>query len=510
MLHRHKECTQFLTQHKMAPKTRKQTPSNTSPSKSGTNANSSSVVTPDKVTNVDKSTTVSPIPKKDRKRSADRRPENTKNNHQSTAASDAIAPNTPKKVKKSSKSEPPSAPAKKIEGKPRAKKHKKEEINKFTQLYKQIETTQPVVPATQSVSTQLVNSFEPSARKCNAYTYGTYDGCVVYSVFAYLSNRNPAYTSNIKMQIENDPDLKESLHLLLTVNKRDDHNPFEYWKTQLPMRIQDDGRVRFKYWPIYVRLFDNSDDNTPDNRKKWALDFTIVANDLAPKNADGTNVRYTAVNIEYQSDMGLSHLADYLTVMDVFFEIERRWINSQATSPEHRIELQKTKVFNNKALLTVFFGDDENFLEQVKKYYKDTRRLTDDDVPPGVEDPNEDNSEDDSEGEDDSENESEGNNDEGQEQNKEREQGEDDDDENENKEQAKEEEECRKEGIDVVDCNTETKVGKDDNGITKQDRGNNDDSVGRVEQTQQHGEGTSKKNTQCAMSEMFKSVDRSM
>jgi hypothetical protein len=45
------------------------------------------------------------------------------------------------------------------------------------------------------------------------------------------------------MQIENDPDLKESLHLLLTVNKRDDHNPFEYWKTQLPMRIQDDGRV---------------------------------------------------------------------------------------------------------------------------------------------------------------------------------------------------------------------------------------------------------------------------
>jgi hypothetical protein len=312
------------------------------------------------------------------------------------------------------------------------------------------------------------------------------------------------------MQIKNDQDLKESLHLLLTVNKRDDHNPFEYWKTQLPMRIQDDGRVRFKYWPIYIRLFDNNNDNTPGNCKKWALNFTIVANDLAPKNADGTNVQYTAVNIKYQSDMGLSHLADYLTVMDVFFEIERRWINSQATSPEHRIELQKTKVLNNKALLTVFFGDDENFLEQVKKHYKDTRRLTDDDVPPGVEDPNEDDSEDDSEGEDDSENESEGNNDEGQEQNKEREQGEDDDDENESKEQAKEEKECRKEGIDVVDCNTETKVGKDDNSITKQDRGNNDDGVGRVEQTQQHREGTSKKNTQCAMSEMFKSVDRSM
>jgi hypothetical protein len=53
-------------------------------------------------------------------------PKIQKNNHQSTAASDAIAPNTPKKVKKSSKNEPPSAPAKKIKGKPRAKKHKKE------------------------------------------------------------------------------------------------------------------------------------------------------------------------------------------------------------------------------------------------------------------------------------------------------------------------------------------------------------------------------------------------
>jgi ABC-type Zn2+ transport system substrate-binding protein/surface adhesin len=152
--------------------------------------------------------------------------------------------------------------------------------------------------------------------------------------------------------------------------------------------------------------------------------------------------------------MGLSHLADYLMVMDVFFKIEQRWINSQATSPEHRIELQKTKVFNNKALLTVFFGDDENFLDQVKKYYKDTRRLTDDDVPPGVEDPNEDNSEDDSEGDNDSKNKSKCNHDEGHEQNKEREQGEDSDNENKNKEQAKEKEECQKEGIDVVDCNT--------------------------------------------------------
>jgi hypothetical protein len=124
------------------------------------------------------------------------------------------------------------------------------------------------------------------------------------------------------MQIENDQDLKKSLHLLLTVNKRDDHNPFEYWKMQLPMRIQDNRKVQFKYWPIYVHLFDNSNNNTSDNRKKWALDFTVVANNLAPKNADGTNIRYSPINIEYQSDMGLSHLADYLTVMDVFFEIK--------------------------------------------------------------------------------------------------------------------------------------------------------------------------------------------
>jgi hypothetical protein len=171
----------------MAPKTRNHTTSSATPSKISTKTNLSSVVTPDKVVNADKSSTVPPIPKKDRKQKADRRPEGTKRDHQSTDALDASTPTTPKKTKKSKESEPPSVPAKKIEGKLRAKKHKKEEVNKFTELYKQIETTQPVVPATQSTSTQVISSFAPSARRCNAYTYGTYNGCAVYSVFAYLS-----------------------------------------------------------------------------------------------------------------------------------------------------------------------------------------------------------------------------------------------------------------------------------------------------------------------------------
>jgi hypothetical protein len=160
--------------------------------------------------------------------------------------------------------------------------------------------------------------------------------------------------------------------------------------------------------------------------------------------------------------------------------------------------------------LTVFFGEDENFLEQVKKYYKDTRCLIDDDVPPGVDNPNEDESDDDSKENDDSKNEKEDYNDDVREENKEKGQSEDDSNEDKNKEQAKEKEKHGKEITDVVNDNIETKVGKDNNSITKKDHENNDRSIACVKQTQQHGEGTPKKNAQCAMSKMFESIDRSM
>ena len=90
----------------------------------------------------------------------------------------------------------------------------------------------------------------------------------------------------------------------------------------------------------------------------------LIANNLAPNNVDGTKVRYSPVCLEYQGDMGLTHLSKYLTVGDVFFEIERRWVNSQVRTPEERREYQFTKVLNNDNLLIVFFGNDEDLLKQ--------------------------------------------------------------------------------------------------------------------------------------------------
>jgi hypothetical protein len=131
-------------------------------------------------------------------------------------------------------------------------------------------------------------------------------------------------------------------------------------------------------------LFENSEDNTIENRKKWAADFTVVANNLAPTNVDGSTMNYLAIHIDYQSDMGQSHLVDYLTVDDVFFEIKRRWIDHQAVSPDARREMQVTKVLNDERLLTVFFGEDKNFLEQVKTHYRQSRGLWDDKIPSNV------------------------------------------------------------------------------------------------------------------------------
>jgi hypothetical protein len=69
-------------------------------------------------------------------------------------------------------------------------------------------------------------------------------------------------------------------------------------------------------------LFENSEDNTAANHQKWAKDFTKIANNLASTNVGGTSTQFPAIHIEYQLDMGQSHLIDYLTVEDIFFEIE--------------------------------------------------------------------------------------------------------------------------------------------------------------------------------------------
>jgi hypothetical protein len=152
-------------------------------------------------------------------------------------------------------------------------------------------------------------------------------------------------------------------------------------------------------------LFKNSEDNTIENRKKWAADFTLVANDLAPTNVDGSTTNSPAIHINYQSDMGQSHLVDYLMVDNIFFEIERRWINHQAVSPDVRHEMQVTKVLKDKRLLTVFFREDKNFLEQVKTHYRQSRGLWDNEIPSNIGKPeDEDNKDNDKESDDGDEN----------------------------------------------------------------------------------------------------------
>jgi hypothetical protein len=306
----------------MAPTTRNQTPSTPTMSKNDSKSNTSTLITPDRLPKTDVLHASTSIPKKLRKQS------NT-NAMDDTEDSKPAALSCKKSSKSRSKQErvkeehSQSQPSKKIKTIPWVKKHSEEQVNKFAALYKELEVMKTVAPPSQSVLlVPQVGSFLPPQKSCKAYTYGTFDGCAIYSVYAYLSNCNPAYTVNIRQQIENDEDLMKSLHIVKMVNKRDPHNPFQVWRQPLKMRPQDDGRVRYKYWPIYIRLFENSEDNTAANRRKWAKDFTKIVNDLAPTNVGGTSTQFPAIHIKYQLDMGQSHLINYLTVEDVFFEIK--------------------------------------------------------------------------------------------------------------------------------------------------------------------------------------------
>jgi hypothetical protein len=479
----------------MAPTTRKQTPSTPTAPKNSDKASKTTLVTPDRLPKVGKSRVSVPVPKKTQKRNATVT-DGTKDSKPAAISDEKVLKSRTKSERfVKDGSQPP--PSKKIKAKPRTKTHSEEQINKFAALYKEIESTKPVASTTLSVSSaQQTGSYHPPQRICKAYTYGTFDGCAVYMVYACNSTRFPAYTINIRQQIENDENLMESLHILKMVNKRDPHNPFEVWRQPITTHTQKDGRIRYKYWPIYVRLFENSEDNTVENRKKWAADFTVVANDLAPTNVDGSTTNYPAIHIEYQSDMGQSHLVDYLTVDDVFFEIERRWIDHQAVSPDVRREMQVTKVLNDERLLTVFFGEDKNFLDQVKAHYRQSRGLWDDEIPSNVDKPEDEGDEDDEEDSDDGD------------ENKDDSHGSNNDDDTDRSgdDSSRTNEECN-----IMD-NKEQKENKGKTENDRNDEQNKECNVVDGEQQRRGKEtvGGTDDGINIDMNELFKSVDRSM
>jgi hypothetical protein len=198
----------------MAPKTRNQTPSTPAPSKGNGKTNLLSVVTPDKQDATINAPNSASIPKKICKQNVNDIPDDIED-RKLPAVSRTSIPKTPEKSKDNKRDGPLFPPAKKIKAKPCKKKHEKQEIEKFKQLYKAIEASQPTMSTNQSTAVQQMNSFAQMnsfihvARTCNAYTFGTFDGCVILSVYGYMTTTSPAYTANIKQQIENNEQLKK-------------------------------------------------------------------------------------------------------------------------------------------------------------------------------------------------------------------------------------------------------------------------------------------------------------
>ena len=135
-------------------------------------------------------------------------------------------------------------------------------------------------------------------RNTKAYTYSTFDGIAMYTVHHSCLTWQPAYTTNIRVLIKNAEDIKLYFHILQIVNRRDTHNPFQYWRLPLQPHPQDNGKIYYRYWPLYLRLFKTGEENMAKNCKAWATDLTSVVNDLAPYNLDGTAVIWP-VCVEY-------------------------------------------------------------------------------------------------------------------------------------------------------------------------------------------------------------------
>jgi hypothetical protein len=158
--------------------------------------------------------------------------------------------------------------------------------------------------------------------------------------------------------------------------------------------------------------------------------------------------------------------------------------------------MQVTKVLNDERLLTVFFGEDKNFLDQVKAHYRQSRGLWDDEIPSNVDKPEDEGDEDDEEDSDDGD------------ENKDDSHGSNNDDDTDHNDDdgSRTNEECN-----IMD-NKEQKENKGKTENDRNDEQNKECNVVDGEQQRRGKEtvGGTDDGINIDMNELFKSVDRSM
>jgi hypothetical protein len=71
----------------------------------------------------------------------------------------------------------------------------------------------------------------------------------------------------------------------------------------------------------------------------------------------------------------MTHLSDYMTIEDVLLQIENVFLPPSYAQDE--VQKKRQWIHDNTDLLQVYFGNGVEFLDSVKAYYRDTRRLID-------------------------------------------------------------------------------------------------------------------------------------
>jgi hypothetical protein len=152
-------------------------------------------------------------------------------------------------------------------------------------------------------------------------------------------------------------------------------NPYVYW--QQPT-LGPQGSFK-KKWHIYCRKLTNPEDNTVDLRVGWGTSLAKLFTSF------GRSFEFPVV-FEYAGDLTMTHIADYMTVEDVFLQIENVFL--PASYAQDEIQKKRQWILENDDLLKVYFGTCKEFLESVKGYYCDTRRLIQRKVPADTADGN--------------------------------------------------------------------------------------------------------------------------
>jgi hypothetical protein len=240
-------------------------------------------------------------------------------------------------------------------------KSKKDSTPDYASLYKQILSNSPGKRKSEGgESSKKKFSSSYGKKPCKVNTVGTHDGTIM-AFASFASYNGCAYTTPIYLQLQADAKLRSMTKVTHLANRRSE-SPYIHWAQDI---VGQQGSFK-KKWHMYLRKLKNPEDNTEKLRKEWGTSLAAFFTSF------GRRFEFP-VEFEYAGDLKMTHMIDYLTVEDVFVQIEDVFV--PASFNQEEMQKKREWIRSNNNLLRVYFGNSSDFLFQVRMYYRNTRRL---------------------------------------------------------------------------------------------------------------------------------------